>query len=131
MNTEKVVTLLNRAWEIIPFPFVLLYLVVLGMIFLLFEYSITYVGRATPGWRRPIPILPIISELVVIIIRSSSWLIWIWALLYFSFTLCIVLEEMVPDFTIPNGLLVIINTWQQGHNLINESVPTLLRQWLL
>ena len=84
MNIQSWIANLQWGMEMLPFPALLLYVIVAGMLWLLIEAILTRTARATPKWRRPFPILPIVSEVAAWLTRGSSWLLWTWAILYFA-----------------------------------------------
>ena len=126
MNVQDILTSLEIAWEQLPIPALFFYVIILGMLWLALEYWVSRTGRATPGWKRPVPVLPAVSEAVVWLVRGSSWALWTWAILYFLLALTIFADRLAPlpeftDVVYSAGAL-----WHDAYARVVDLVPATL-----
>jgi hypothetical protein len=124
MTLDMVWTSLRAAWEALPFPILFLYLILLFFVWLGFEYWTTRMGRATPGWRRPLPVLPVISTAAVWGIRICTWLFWAWLVFFLVLTMTILWERVAggPAFA-ADVLYSISDIWRNLYAQLVNFVP--------
>ena len=127
---EQLLKSLELAWEQLPMPAIFLYLIALGMLWLFVEYLTTRTARAVPGWRRPLPVLPWISEFVVWGVRASSWAMWIWAFVYMALVAGILLQDMTGNHTVYAALAGPVRTLHDAYALIAGYLPGVVAGWL-
>ena len=82
MSFQTFTDILKWAWCYTPFPWLLVLLALVAVVWLWLEYQTTRLGRRTPGYHRPIPVLPEISEAAVYGIRISWLMVRLWVLLF-------------------------------------------------
>jgi hypothetical protein len=133
MDTQVVLSNLTWGMEVLPFPALLLYAIGAGMLWLLLEGWLTRTARATPGWRKPLPVLPLVSEAATWLVRGSSWLLWIWAAFYLAL---VALHWAVAQGESSNlagtysAMLGLAGAWQQGYNSLVGILPQVVAQVL-
>lgn len=129
MNTDTILNSMNRAMESLPFPTLLLYVIAGGLLWLFAEAMITRTARATPGWRKPVPVLPIVSEVIAWTVRGSSWLLWTWALLYFALTAALWSNtQITPAWSgVAAALLDIAAVWSRTYSAVVGVLPTVVQ----
>ena len=133
MSAESMIANLRWGMETLPFPALLLYVIALGLLWLFVESLLTRTARATPGWRKPFPVLPWISEVAAWVTRGSSWLLWTWAVLYF--VLVAVHWSAAQDAGanlagISEALLGLADAWQRVYSTLVGVLPPVLQQVL-
>lgn len=131
MSADTWIDGLNWAMEILPFPALGLYVIALGMLWLGIEAMASRFGRSVPNWHRPIPILPLISEIVTWLVRGSSWLLWIWMFLYFAIFALHQLE--IPDAStgvqVADALLMAAGQWRTSYQALVNVLPDTIVVW--
>jgi len=131
LNPQALLATLDWGMETLPFPFLLLYVIGTGLAWLLLEAWLTRTARATPGWRKPFPVLPVISEMTAWFVRGSSWLLWIWAVLYFVLVGVRWYEQQnVGVAGVSDSLLAVARTWQQTYGAVIGVLPQPVTQVL-
>lgn len=133
MNTDTILPALRWGMETLPFPALLLYLIVLGLAWLFVESLLTRTARATPGWRKPFPVLPLLSEAAAWLTRGSSWLLWAWAILYVMLVGVhwLTLQGDASGLAWANDtLLGVARTWHQGYDTLMDILPPVVAQAL-
>jgi hypothetical protein len=132
MIMENLLAGIKLAWQIAPFPFLFLALIFAGFVWLWLEFQTTRALRATPGWRRPAPLLPGVSLLSVGIIRVLWILLWLWLVLFIAMTLIVGLSlhnADMPEIVI-DGTLSVGKAWNQGYWLLADRLPDGAPGWL-
>lgn len=123
MTLDQVWAAVQQAWRFLPFPVLFLYLIALSLLWLFVEYQATRFGRAFPGWRRPVPILPMISVVAVWMSRLSRWAIWIWVLLFIAYAGVIWAQPLFgpsPAIEVVGGWVAF---WQVGYRTVVRALP--------
>lgn len=115
MNMETILAYLSWGMEMMPFPMLLLYGILLGLLWLFIESLLTRTARATPKWKRPFPVLPAISEVASWLTRGCSWLLWTWAILYFALVIVHWVDSQPgAELTAAaDALAAVATTWRQ------------------
>ncbi|MCB0156880.1 MAG: hypothetical protein KDD83_04770 [Caldilineaceae bacterium] len=126
MNVQGILTSLEIAWEQLPIPALFFYVIILGMLWLALEYWVSRTGRATPGWKRPVPVLPAVSEAVVWLVRGSSWALWTWAILYFVLALTIFTSRLAPLPEFTDVVYSASGLWHDAYARVVDLVPAAL-----
>lgn len=132
MIMQDMVSAVKLAWQMAPFPFLFLLIIVIGFAWLWVECQSTRLLRATPGWRRPAPIMPGISLVSVGIIRVLWILLWLWLVLFIVLALIVGLSLSNADMpaTVVDGALTVGKAWNQGYRLLADRLPTEAPDWL-
>lgn len=132
MSFETLVDVLRWAWRFTPFPWLLAALALASFVWLWIEYQSTRLGRMTPGWRRPVPVLPGISVAAVITIRLSWILVRLWVLLFLVVGLTQVawLNDAAPA-DLHEGVLTVGDVWRQGYSWLVALLPAALSGLIL
>ena len=125
MSFEQIQASLKMAWAYAPFPWLLLILILLAFVWLWLEYQLTRMGRATPGLRRPWPLLPEVSVVFVYVIIWSKRLLIVWLILFFVLAGTIMVSSQVPDFppAVTENVLKVGALWHNGYVFIMEHLP--------
>lgn len=132
MNANSLMNSLDWAMESLPFPMLLLYVIAVGLLWLFAEAMLTRTARAMPGWRRPFPVLPVVSEVVAWTVRGSSWLLWTWALLYVALAAAHWSStQLTPAWSgVTAALLDIAAAWRQTYVVVVGLLPPVVVQML-
>jgi hypothetical protein len=132
MIIEDMVSAIKLAWQMAPFPFLFLLIIVAGFVWLWVECQSTRLLRATPGWRRPAPIMPGISLVSVGIIRVLWILMWLWLVLFIVLAITVGLALGNADVPAPvvDGALGVGRVWNQGYRLLADRLPDEAPDWL-
>ena len=132
MNTKPILDSLNWSMEQLPFPALFLYLIALGLLWLFVEAMVTRSARATPGWRKPVPILPAVSEVAAWTVRGSSWLLWTWTFLYFALAAAYWASTQVnPSWAAATETMTgIAGVWRQTYVALTGFLPPFVVQVL-
>lgn len=132
MIMENMLSGVRLAWQMAPFPFLFLVLILIGFVWLWVEFQSTRVLRATPGWRRPAPLMPGISLVSVGIIRVLWILLWLWLVLFIALALTVGLALDNADVPAPvvDGALGVGRVWNQGYRLLADRLPDGAPAWL-
>lgn len=132
MILEDIFSAVKLAWQIAPFPILLLALIIAGFAWLWIEFQATRVLRATPGWRRPAPLMPGISIVSVGVIRVLWILIWVWLALFIVLALAIGLALSTVNVPRPvvDGVVSAGRAWNQGYRLLADRLPEEAPAWL-
>lgn len=120
------------SWQLAPFPFVLLYLFLLGALWLFVEFQITRIFRHTPGWRRAGPLLPQVSLFFAWLMRISQALCWLWLIFFLALFGSLLLDRLVYGYQtqLGAGMLMAADYWRTGYGLVTGLLPDLVRQVL-
>lgn len=132
MIMENLLSGVKVAWQMAPFPFLFLALIFVGFAWLWLEFQTTRLLRATPGWRRPAPLMPGISLVSVGIIRVLWILLWLWLVLFIALALIVGLSLNNADMpaTVVDGALSVGLVWNQGYRLLADRLPAEAPGWL-
>lgn len=125
MIFEQILASLKLAWSFAPFPWLLLILILLAYAWLWLEKQLTHMGRATPGLRRPWPVLPQISTVFVYVIIWSKRLLILWVILLLVVAGVLFAASEVPDFPpiITENVLKVAALWHNAYTFIMELMP--------
>lgn len=123
---------LLAAWNLLPFPALLLYLFLLGAAWLYAEFQFTRIFRMTPGWRRAGPILPQISIGFAWLMRISRILLWLWFWFFLLLAAVLLADRLVYGQQMPwsAGLLTAAGYWRTGVEAATALLPEVVRRVL-
>jgi hypothetical protein len=126
--TEAFVT----SWRLAPFPLLLLYLFLLGAVWLFVEFQITRVFRHTPGWRRAGPILPQVSLIFFWVMRISRTIFWLWLILFLALFSSQLADQLIYGYRtqLSAGVIIIASYWRTGYEMVTGLLPEIVRQVL-
>lgn len=132
MTPEDLWSAVRLAWQMAPFPFLFVVVIAVAFAWLWIEYQATRLLRATPGWRRPPPLMPGISVVSVAAIRVLWALLWVWLVLFVALVVAMVLARSVEGVPMPlvNGVLSAGRAWNQGYRLLTDRLPEGAPSWL-
>lgn len=130
MNAETIFADLGAAWQLLPFPTLFVLVIVAGLAWLYVEYLVTRTARAAV--KRPAPLLPWVSEVVVWLMRIGWWLIWLWLVFFLAIAGTLVMQELAGRATSPfaQTLLALAAAWRRGYELLVSWLPGPLAIWL-
>lgn len=124
MSAQAMLEVLKWAWAYVPFPWLFLGLLAAAALWLWVEYQFTRLGRSTPGWRRPLPVLPEISAGAAFAIRLSWIILRLWVLLYLVVAVTgLAAREGGVDPGLQSGLLALGDYWRQGYGWLLDLLP--------
>lgn len=123
MIAQDIFASLGFAWQSLPMPLIFVYAILLGMVWLYAEFLVTRTARATPGWRRPLPVMPWISEVMVWGVRASTWFIWAWIILYAALVSGLLLQQITGSSAVLDALSGPIGYWHDGYALLVQYLP--------
>jgi hypothetical protein len=125
MSFEQMQASLKMAWAYAPFPWLLAILILLAFAWLWLEYQLTRMGRATPGVRRPWPLLPEISTVFIYVIIWSKRLLIVWLILFLALAGVLFATSEFPDFppAVTENVLKIGELWHNGYVFIMDHLP--------
>lgn len=131
MSSVITETLLT-SWNLAAFPALLVYLFVLGAVWLYVEFQITRIFRITPGWRKAGPLLPQISMAAAWIMRISRSLLWLWLCFFLILTAVLLTDRLIYASQTPWGaaLTAAADYWRTGYETVVGLLPEFLRRLL-
>lgn len=126
--TETLLT----SWNLAAFPVLLVYLFLLGAVWLYTEFQLTRIFRMTPGWRKAVPLLPQISMAAAWIMRISRSLLWLWLWFFLLLTVVLLADRLVYGQQMPwsGVLLAVAAYWRTGYETVAGFVPEMVRRLL-
>ena len=118
---EEFVSILQSTWEYVPFPVPLLLVIAGGFAWLWLELQTTRAGRALPGWRRPLPLLPEISVVGIWAIRISWILLRVWIVLFVAMAFIFWIQSITgySDW-LGDVTLIIGRVWRGAYDISME-----------
>ena len=124
MLIQTIVDAVKWAWCNAPFPWLLVLVVLVSVVWLWLEYQLTRLGRKTPGVNRPIPILPEISQVAVYGIQLSWLLVRLWAIIFIIMLAVSVAAkfDVLPD-KIARSVSDVGQYWRLGTIWIVDKLP--------
>ena len=125
MSVGAIVDALSGAWQYAPLPFLFLFVVLGGYVWLWIESRLTRVGRAMPGWRRPWPLLPEVSYVSIWLIRLSWLLLLAWIVLFVVLAINTWAMRSMPSYppSLSRGILSAGETWHRGYSFLTGIFP--------
>jgi len=131
MSSVIIETLLT-SWNLVPFPTLLVYLFLLGALWLYAEFQLTRIFRMTPGWRKAGPLLPQISMAFAWLMRISRALLWLWLLFFLILAGGLLADRLVygQDTQIGASLLIAAGYWRTGYETVMGLLPEVVRRVL-
>jgi hypothetical protein len=131
MNSVITETLLN-AWNLAPFPALLVYLFLLGAVWLYAEFQLTRIFRMTPGWRKAGPLLPQLSLAFAWLIRLSRGMLWLWLIFFLILFGVLLADKLVYNQQMPwtAALLSAASYWRTGYETAVGYLPEIVRRVL-
>lgn len=126
--TETLLT----SWNLAPFPFLLVYVFLLGAAWLYAEFQLTRIFRLTPGWRKAGPLLPQISMALAWVMRISRILLWLWVCFFLILTGVLLADRLVYGQQMPwtAALLTAAGYWRTGYETAVGYLPEIMRRVL-
>ncbi len=124
---------LRQAWNYVPLPWPLVALILLGFVWLWFEYQTTRLARALPFWRRPVPLFPQISLVFGWVIRVSRGLLILWVILFLALAVNFWASDQVAEYppAVDRALTSAGRVWHQGYAFLTDRLPEKTPEWLL
>ncbi len=123
MQSDQLIEAMHIAWKFVPFPLSFIVLIVLSFAWLGIEYLITRWSRRIPMWKRPIPGLPVVSEIAIWLIQLSKLVFVLWIILFSLVWGTIWIDRksgLPPEFV--NYVFKIAHIWEITYSYLSRHI---------